>query len=233
MRRPASAAARPRAAPRRARAGVGTAGLRFSPASQATVTVSRVLIHEDAVATAGGCSRSATTQTGDAAEVHDQCPATTGVQRDREHQRERRVPGERAEAAQRVTDQAAGRDQHRDDRDIGGGSRTGRDQSRPRRRRPALTATGPRSSGRVARSTAMPAHSRAATVVSSTGSRTAAQRRPTGAPMIELRTAHRAQPSHRESSVGIGRKAYAERVTRRARIRLRGPTTATGRRRRG
>ena len=69
-------------------------------------------------------------QTDDAAEVHDQRPATTRVQGDEEHQDERRVPGERGEAAQRVSDHGRGRGQHRDDRISPVDRDRGRDESR-------------------------------------------------------------------------------------------------------
>src|SRR6478609_1225177 len=78
----------------------------------------------------------------------------------------------------------------------------------------------------------MPAHSRAATVVSSTGSRMVAQRRPTGAPMVSCgrctghNVAARVVGGHRPQ--GVRREGDAA-----GQASAPGPTTATGRRRDG
>ena len=106
--------------------------------------------------------------------------------------------GMRCSGQSEYADQGQVRDQHREDGN-GDAQRPGRRSGRP--------SVGGRRGGRLTRDErpgrqvdAMPTQSRAARAVSSTGSRTAAQRPGAGgSPRGQLRTAHRAQPSHSDA----------------------------------
>ena len=67
----------------------------------------------------------------------------------------------------------------------------------------------------------MPAHSRAATVVSSTGSRIVAQRRPTGAPVVSYGRCTRLNVAAR-SALGVGREGVRRKGDAAGEVRLPG-----------